>query len=296
MKILITGCNGFIGSNLLSFLKKKKIDTIGWDISQTSNQNCRKIDMLNLDEVKRSLLFDKPTTIIHCAGAADVNKSFLNPQLDYMLNVSITNNLIIASSNVKEIKEFVFLSSASVYGNPDHLPIDESCPINPLSPYALHKAMAEDICKYYSANYQTNVKIIRIFSAYGKGLKKQIFWDVFQRYKETGHLSFWGTGKESRDYIYISDLINAIWLIAKKANQNDIIFNVGNGKEVFMSDIATLYSKYLKCKPDENLFNNVSKPGIPINWRADISKLKSLGYKQRISFEEGLKDYIDWLK
>lgn len=222
--VLVTGASGFIGSKLLEYFYKKGYNTIGWDknnVIQKTNIIC--FDLCNKSDIIRQLNEFCPDIIIHCAGNADVTKSVQNPETDYQGNVTITHNLLFGMHYLKMYNTCcVFLSSAGVYGNPTELPISEETELNPLSPYAVHKVMCEELCRYFVNNYGMNIKIARIFSAYGPGLRKQIFWDMYNKAKDFGSLNMFGSGNESRDYIYIDDLIHALYLLATKKSE-DII-------------------------------------------------------------------------
>ena len=190
---------------------------------------------------------------------------------------------------------FVFLSSAGVYGNPAVLPIKEDAQMNPLSPYALHKVMCEEICFFFIRNYSFDIKIARIFSAYGAGLKKQIFWDMHKKIEETGQLNMFGTGNESRDYIHIDDVVQALYLIAT-CNSDEVVFNVANGQETTIRQATELFAEYSCIGKDKINFNGYIREGDPINWRADISKISALGYKQTTDINCGIQDYCKWIK
>jgi len=216
--------------------------------------------------------------------------------MDFENNVTITHNLFFAihKGNIRNVR-VLFLSSAGVYGNPSKLPITEGTLLNPLSPYALHKVTCEEICKYFYNNYDIDVKIARIFSAYGEGLKKQIFWDMNSKILKNGCLEMWGTGNESRDYIYIDDLVVALSLIAIHAPEHELVYNVANGAEITIRQAAECFATSSKLDYKLIKFNGETKEGDPINWRADISKLRKLGYIQSVTFEEGVSKYYEWV-
>ena len=292
-RVLVTGAKGFIGSHIYQLYKEKGYEVIGWDIFCEDTYECMAVDMRDFDAVRRQLSAAKPDIIIHCAGLADVRKSVENPEIDYESNVTATHNLLFAlqSENLQNCR-VVFLSSAAVYGNPDRLPISENAPLNPLSPYALHKIMCEDICRFFHMHHNLDVKIVRIFSAYGIGLKKQLFWDMACKVKKEQRLNMFGTGNESRDYINIVDLVNAVRIIAEKAPFDEIVYNVANGEEVTIRQAVELFAKYSNTK--EINFNGVVREGEPLNWCADISRLLDLGYKKSVCIEDGIKGYVEW--
>lgn len=292
-KVLITGAQGFIGSKMLELFTDKGYKTFGW--GRENMENVESLDMLDESAVITMLDQTQPDIIVHCAGAADVGKSVLYPETDYAGNVTITHNLLFALHKLHiEHTRVVFLSSAGVYGNPEKLPITEDMPVNPLSPYALHKVMCEDMCWYFVRNYGMNIKIARIFSAYGAGLRKQIFWDMYKKAKNVGKLEMFGTGQESRDYIHIDDVAQALYLLAT-TKSNDVVFNVANGEEVTIRQATDIFAK---CSgvPTENIsFNGVTREGDPLNWRADISRIKKLGYKRTVDMLDGLRQYVEWV-
>ena len=299
-KIVITGANGFIGSALCKHFSNISFDVIQWIygerfyVDHKSKVIC--LDMRDNRQIVEALLTFTPDIIIHCAGSADVAKSVCNPFEDFQGNVNVTHNLLFSVHTLKlDYIRFVFLSSAAVYGNPISLPIREDMPLNPLSPYAIHKVICEELCLYFNKNYGLNVKIGRIFSAYGTGLRKQIFWDMFQKYKNTGRLDMFGTGNESRDYIHIDDVVQSLYLLAT-SESNSLVYNIANGEEVTIRQAVELFADSIECNHNNISFNNIVREGDPLNWRADISEIEKLGYKKSVSMDNGLNLYVNWLK
>lgn len=297
-RVVITGAQGFIGRRLVDYFLDKGYIVSGWgrEDSGLNEPWFRKVDMENSEKVEKELKTDCPDIIIHCAGSANVGESVLFPERDFTGNVLLTHNLLVAMHRLGlNHVRVVFLSSAAVYGNPSSLPISEEMALNPLSPYAMHKILCEDICRYYIRNYNMNIKIARIFSAYGRGLKKQIFWDMYQKYLKTDKLEMFGTGQESRDYIHIDDLAKAICLIATTDSEH-ILFNVANGRDISIRHVTECFADCINIDRAVISFNGVVREGDPLNWRADISRLEQLGYCQTIEIREGLLDYVKWLK
>lgn len=295
--VLITGANGFIGASMGRLFSEKGFHVIGWDLSPSDKGlfQVESVDLSSQSCIEEALIKVNPDKIVHCAGSADVGKSVLDPYWDYQGNVSLTHNLLFAVHHLKlDNVQIVFLSSAAVYGNPESLPITESSPLNPLSPYALHKVMCEDLCHYFARNFSMDIRIARIFSAYGKGLRKQIFWDMYQKLKDTGRLDMFGSGNESRDYINVEDVLQALYLITTAPSDGEIIYNVANGEEVTIREATEQFAQCAGIDMDQIHFNGVVREGDPLNWRADITRLKGLGYQKRITIQEGLKQYYDW--
>lgn len=296
MKVVVTGASGFIGHAMMEKFSYEGYITVGWDVHNKGDDKIRIVDMLNNSDIEHALWEDKPDIIIHCAGNASVGSSFEDVQKDYNLNVTVTHDLLFTLNKygLNQTK-VVFLSSASVYGNPSIIPITENALKKPISPYALHKSMCEDICFYFITNYNFNIKIARIFSAYGNGLRKQVFWDMYQKYKKNGIISMFGSGMESRDFIHIDDLKNAIYLIATKEFSEHVI-NVANNEEVTIKAAADLFSFNIDIKHPKVIFNGEVRTGDPNNWNANIDLLKQLGYTKKVSIENGIAMYCNWVK
>lgn len=296
IKVLITGANGFIGKELMRKFKYYKHVVEGCDWGDVDNKQIFRVDLRKITKVVEFLDKSKPDIIIHCAGNADVRHSVQYPEVDYERNVTITHNLLFALHKLgMDRTKVIFLSSASVYGNPSVLPISEDTPTCPLSPYAVHKVMCEKLCEYFINNYKMDIKIARIFSAYGSGLRKQIFWDMHKRFINTGKLLMFGTGNESRDYIHIDDVANSIYLMATVSTPH-IIFNVANGEELTIRTVAEIFANKSNIPLENIAFNGIVREGDPLNWRADISKMKEIGYAKSVSIEEGLERYCLWVK
>lgn len=297
MKVLVTGSNGFIGSHICNFFHKKGYEVIGLAKQKLSKSwKTIVVDLLDSKEIENLLYSINPDIIIHCAGMADVHKSIVFPKLDYDLNVTITHNLLFIMNKLKmKTTNFIFLSSCSVYGNCTNPSINEKQKESPLSPYALHKVMCEDICKYMYNYHKMNVKILRISSVYGPGLKKQIFWDVYKSIRKTGNIELRSDGQDSRDFIYIDDLIQAIYLVIKNSSKEELIYNIGNGEEIFIKDVVYSIAKEFNISENKIKFNKNNKNNKRVNFKADITKIKKLGYKKTISFEKGMRNYLNWL-
>ena len=297
-KVFVTGSKGFIGAHLAKFFHVNGYEVYGCSRNGQGNEPWQTLalDLLYDEDVVSALNEIQPSLILHCAGVADVGRSVRQPELDFCNNVGATHNLLFGLYKLKMTNlKVVFLSSAGVYGNPNTLPITEMASLNPLSPYALHKVMCENICHYFTQNYQMNIKIARIFSAYGEGLHKQIFWDMYRKIQKTGQLDMFGTGDESRDYIYIDYLVQAIYLISTCESQYTV-YNVANGVETTIRQAAETFANVCGLSHDKVHFLGTEREGNPKNWRADISRIQSLGYRRKIDFVKGLQNYKSWVE
>jgi dTDP-glucose 4,6-dehydratase/UDP-glucose 4-epimerase len=296
MKILIIGSKGFIGQNLKTFLTAGAHEVWGADVVVEYAHAAQYflVDATNADYhgIFQQQAFD---ICINCSGAASVPDSLLHPVRDFNLNVANVYKLLDAIRLFQPHCRFVNLSSAAVYGNPAQLPIKESSATSPVSPYGMHKQMSEQICEEFHRFFDLQTCSLRIFSAYGEGLKKQLFWDLYQKAKKGDPVSLFGSGKESRDFIYIGDLVKAIWLAAQHAGCKGEAINIANGKEVLIEDcVKIFYGLSGNSIPYE--FIGKGRAGDPNNWVADTSLLQQLGYKQEYTLEQGLKNYYQWIK
>lgn len=299
-RVLVTGAAGFIGSHVLSHFHNLGYETQGWirnnNIFPDATYSIRKIDMSSPEEIRNAVISFRPNIIMHCAGIGNVGYSIEHPFEDYKSNVTILHNLLFSLKKIDNYSpKVVFLSSAGVYGNPEKLPICENDSLNPISPYALHKYMSEEVCGYFIKNYAMDISIARIFSVYGPGLKKQIFWDIWNKSKRTKEIHMFGTGDESRDYIYIDDLLQALFLIATNKTKEHI-FNIANGEEIRIKEVAYMYAEALKIDKSRIVFDGAVRGGDPLNWRANIGRISKIGYVKKVDLKDGLKRYTKWLK
>lgn len=295
MKAAIIGSRGFIGSNLVDYYSKLGWEVFGADVvSDYNSVNYYQVDATNADykEVFKQNTFD---VCINASGAASVPDSFERPSRDFHLNTNNVFKLLEAIREYAPTCKFLNLSSAAVYGNPGVLPIDEESPSIPLSPYGSHKKLSESLCKEYQQFFGLKTCSVRIFSAYGPGLKKQMFWDLYQKSKSSNEISLLGSGEESRDYIFVDDIANALKMIVLDGNFDASIYNLGGGKEISIKQAAETFFTLLDPEIKFS-FSGVIRAGDPVNWCADISKLKSIGFQPGVTLEEGLNRYIKWLK
>lgn len=293
-KVLIIGSEGFIGKAATEYFENDETyEVFGCDIINIKKSNYVYIGAVEkLPEIFKANQFD---LCINASGSAKVSLSLDNPLEDYQLN---TFNVFYFLDSIRKYNptcKFLNLSSAAVYGNPRINPICESHQISPISPYGWNKYQSELICKEFADVYGLKTCSLRIFSVYGIGLKKQLFWDLSEKSKKSENVVLFGTGNESRDFIYIQDLLNVIKIIAFESEFKGEALNVANGEEVFIKDSVRLFFEFLEWTGTYN-FSGEERKGDPANWCADISKLEQMGYKRKFSFEEGIKLYVEWLR
>ena len=296
MKILILGSEGFIGRTLTRSAIKKGWEVTGCDLTEATAADYAyyKVSLLSadLEQVFSDRSYD---ACINAAGSGNVPYSLAHPLSDFEANVSSVIHILEAIRKFNPDCRYLHISSAAVYGNPVQLPIMETAAQLPLSPYGWHKQMSEQLCLEYCRQFGVRTAVTRPFSVYGPGLRKQLFWDIYQKILQSGNtLELWGTGKESRDFIFVEDLVHALWLVLEKGNMQGECYNVAAGIETTISDAAQLFIKALEKKTNL-IFNQHVRPGDPLYWRADISRLASLGFTPGYSLQEGLQITANWI-
>ena len=294
-KILVLGSEGFIGLHVIRKGLENGYDVFGCDIVKHS-----KIDYnffnISVDSIAFfNLLSDVSFyCIINCAGSGNVSFSFENPLQDFQMNVTNVIYILEAIKQNQKSTKYIHISSAAVYGNPLTLPINETCIISPISHYGFHKLQSEIVCKEYAQLYGMNIFIVRPFSVYGPGLKKQIIWDTFQKGKINKIIELSGTGNETRDFIYIDDLTDSLFHLATLNFDSFEIFNVGTGNEVCINYFLQKLIIHLGWN-HKLLFNQSVREGDPKFWKADIKKLKSVGFNSKHMIDYGLSKTANWL-
>lgn len=248
-----------------------------------------------LDDLLQQANFE---ACINAAGNGNVTYSMTHPVSDFEANSLDTILLLDGLRKHQPQCRYLHISSAAVYGNPIQFPIREQDRLLPLSPYGWHKLIAEQICKEYSAVFNMRIAIARPFSVYGPGLKKQLFWDLYQKVTKARNetvIELWGTGKESRDFIFIEDLTRVFDCILSKGKLQGEEYNVAGGAEVTIEKIAFLFLQSME-KTVELVFNQKQRLGDPQNWKADVSKLTALGHTNKVDINVGIKMTVEWLK
>ena len=294
-KYLIIGSKGFIGTHLVRKLNEQGMNVWGADVvvDYEADDSYFLIDASNADfrPLFESQSFD---VCINCSGAANVPESLRVPLRDFNLNAVNVFKLLESIRVLQPSCRFVNLSSAAVYGNPRQLPISEDSPTDPISPYGVHKKASEAFCEEFYRFFKLKTCSLRIFSAYGDGLKKQLFWDLYRKARSQEKVTLFGTGEESRDFIFVEDLVNAILVVAQNSSYEADVVNVANGEQVFLKDCVSIFFEKFDASI-EYAFSGEGRSGDPDNWVADISRLKDLGYEQSFSLEQGLDRYCKWI-
>jgi len=290
-KILITGAGGFIGQALCDRFAKTKNDvTIIIRKHKKNNFKYTQIigDLKNEKLISNLKNYD---TVIHLAAFVDVKDSFKNVEKVYKINVEPTFNILKKISSVKKKPHFIYLSSSVVFGNTNKIPIDESFPLNPTSPYAMSKACCEMLCRGFSNAYDIPITILRPFSVYGPNAPHhQLIPRLINQLKNQKKL-VQNNPLEIRDFVYIDDVADAIFKSSNYKPKGLKIYNVGSGKKI---SIMELINQVLKLYPHGIILKKgkISE----LNKKkslADISLIKKeLKWIPETSIQKGLKKVI----
>lgn len=292
--------SGFLGQSLARLLHGAQVRTTGLGRGARENAPLPWLAeyhqvVLPAPDVQELLQRTQPDVIFHCAGSASVESSFLTPLLDYEQNTGMVVELLEAMRRVRSRAKFVLVSSAAVYGDPKELPIGEAAPPSPLSPYGYHKLQAELACRKYAELLSVSTVVARVFSAYGVGLRRQVVWDIARRAVCDEVVTVRGSGLESRDFIHGKDVARALLLLAESPLGMGEVVNVASGEEVRIGELATQVVSAIN--PDKKIvFSGEFSPGVPQNWRADVSRLRSLGFAPSVPLGTGIEDLARWVK
>jgi UDP-glucose 4-epimerase len=298
-KVVVCGARGFLGSQINRKFINRDWDVIGIDKHITSSwsksnglQSFYPITLPSkrLDALLASV---KPELLVHAAGTASVSDSISDPKNDYNQNVDVLFFILDAIKRQSPKTKLLFLSSAAVYGNPAELPIHENATLRPISPYGYHKLICEKIIEEYHTIFGVRGCSVRIFSAYGPGLRKQVFWDLCQKISSQNSIRIFGTGEETRDFIHVADIAEGIWIISAKGSFEGEVYNLASGQETKIFDLAENLARLLfrnvRINPD-----GIARQGFPIRWRANIQKISDLGFRPQVNFLDGVQSYVDW--
>jgi UDP-glucose 4-epimerase len=299
--VVVTGGAGFIGSNLC-----RKLLEHGAKVTAFDNLYSGKIEFIEdlmdkgltfvQEDVRDQAALEEATknceVVFHLAAQTSVPFSMENPKEDCEINVVGTVNALEAAR--KAGARVVFASSAAVYGNPEKRPTPETYPTHPVAFYGLTKLLGENYCRFYHENYGLEVIMFRIFNVYGPDCHGAIYDFLNKLRKNPNKLEVLGTGKQSRDFVYISDMVDALLKAATSPAAPGEVFNVGTGITTSVAELAKMIVDILGLEDVDIYFTGGQAwAGDMDITLADNSKIISkLQWKTQVSLEEGLKKLI----
>jgi UDP-glucose 4-epimerase len=303
MTVWITGMAGFIGQAAARAAQARGHNVCGVGITAGALVPPEIKSLLlngplseeSLRELERR--FGLPETVIHAAGSGSVAASIADPAMDFQANVATTQLVCDFLRRSAPDARFVLLSSAAVYGVASKGQIDENTQAQPYSPYGHNKLAAEIIVRGYGINFGMQSTIVRLFSVYGEGLRKQVLWDMCQRLTRSPDIELWGSGTEQRDFIHVDDAVDLLFRCMGTASPSTPVVNGGLGAATSMSRLATMMTgiwKEIAGRSVRITFNGQARPGDPASLVANTRRTEEIGFHSTIEFEEGLRRYVRW--
>jgi len=308
--VLVTGGAGFIGSHLVEeLLKKGRRVVVLDDLSTGKRENLPFHSELTFVEgsiTDRKLLKElfsefKFVTVFHLAALPSVELSVKEPVRTHKVNCDGTIYLL-EEAKKWEVDRFVFASSAAVYGTSPGLPKRENDPVEPLTPYGIDKLSSEFYVVRSFTLYGLKTVALRFFNVYGERQDPgspyssviSIFINRFIRNKfgENVPIEIFGDGKQTRDFVYVKDVVKALLLVEKNERAVGKVFNVGTGTETSILRLVEVLEEITEVSP-KVVFRAPRKGDIRRSY-ADISNLKRLGYSPSYSLAEGLRKTFLW--
>jgi len=288
-KVLVTGHNGFLGTNLLPELEKK-FQVIG--VSNTLRKDT-KISQIkkNIQKIKIGDIPKNISCIIHLAALTDLDFCQKNPTKCFEVNIQGTMNMLEISKKLNA--KFIFLSTSHVFGVPKKLPISENHPRVPSSVYSASKITGEVICELYAKLYRMDISIIRLFSVYGPHSSPHLVTNKIINQLIHNKKLHLGNLTPQRDFIFVNDAVNAILLSIKKCSGLQI-FNVGTGTATSISQLCKKIEKISKKKINLEVKKSLKRQNEIKKIYANSNKIKKLGWKSETNLHDGLKQTYNW--
>ena len=295
--ILVTGANGFLGRHVSRVAAGRGHHVIGMGHGDWTEETWRLWGLSvwhELDVTLASLVAHagRPDVLVHCAGSSSVGFSFENPAQDFERTVVTTLDVLEYLRTCAPETALVYPSSAAVYGRASVLPIVEESLLAPISPYGVHKVIVEDLCRSYGRSFGLHVAIVRIFSAYGVELRKQLLWDACRK-ALAGDFQFAGSGRETRDWVNAEDVAGLLLLAADHAQTEAPIVNCASGNGVANRSILEVLLDALGTGQDPE-FTGGSRPGDPDRYAGDPSRASAWGWEPRRGWQDGVREYARW--
>jgi nucleoside-diphosphate-sugar epimerase len=309
MNCLVTGAAGFIGSHMCRRLLKEQYRVLGVD--SFSDFYPRWIKQINIESLTKEKNFefiekdlndlDLEGTLIniehifHLAAQPGVRGSWgKNFSIYSQNNIEATQKLLEASRDSR-IKKFIYASSSSVYGFCPELPMLETSPLYPFSPYGVTKLAAEHLCLLYSKNYGIPTVSLRFFTVYGPGQRPDMAFHVFLKsIAEDKEISIFGDGNQTRDFTYIDDIVEATYASMEKGKEGEI-YNIGGGNRTKLENtfpiLEEICGKKIKVKNQDE-----QKGDVPHTYASIEKAVNDLDYSPQTRLQDGLKEEWAWIQ
>ena len=297
-KILVTGGAGFIGFHLCKKLSSLTSNlTIYDNLSSGNMENVKDVGKVkfvkgDILDLKKLYSLEKADLIYHLAAQVVVPYSMENPLIDFETNAKGTMQVLEKAR--KDDAKVVFASSAAVYGNPTIFPTPEEYGFHPFSCYGLSKVVGEEYCNMYQSQYGLDITIMRFANVYGSRCHGVIHDFLDKITSNSNRLEIIGTGLQSRDFVHVSDVVDALITVGSDDSANGKVYNIGYGKTTSIIDLAKMMLKIL------NFQNKTFVTTTNVSWQGDVTKIwfdnskakKELNWNPKVSLEDSIREII----
>lgn len=308
MRYFITGCAGFIGSSLTDRLLQEGHEVIGYDnfstgqesflekASQSARFNLIRADLLDKDTLTAAM--KKVDAVLHLAANADVRFGTEHPHKDLEQNTIATFN-VLEAMRANQIQKIAFASTGSIYGEADVFPTPENAPFPvQTSLYGSSKLAAEGLIQAYCEGFNFQGYIFRFVSILGERYTHGHVFDFYkQLLNDPNKLSILGNGEQRKSYLYIQDCIDAILLAMQKAHAKVNVFNLGADEYCRVNDSINWICNHLNVTPEKH-YTGGERGWIGDNpfIFLDCSRMRALGWKPKLSIQQGVEQTIKFLQ
>jgi len=300
--VLVTGAKGFIGRHTARALSAQGFEVIGIGHGHWTAGEAREYGVsqwveadITLEQLNRLVLPGPVDCVVHCAGSGLVSYSYARPWEDFQRATATTAAVLEWIRTQPHGKpRMVLVSSAAVYGDQGEADSMETSVRSPISPYGFHKMSAEMLCESYSRFFEVPVSVVRLFSVYGEGLRKQLLWDALNKFDD-GNFQFFGTGNELRDWIHVDD---AAALLAVAGLSSQSRFEVYNGgfEHATTRDVLTQLAAASGHGSTVG-FNGETHQGNPRRLTSNYRHtMRLVDWSPAIRLHEGLARYAAWFR
>jgi UDP-glucose 4-epimerase len=300
--IFVTGARGAIGQHVVRIARRRGDIVAGLGHGTwTGDRELPDIDFWingdvtadNLSEMARQA--GVPDLLVHLAGGSLVGASIQHPAEDFRRTVESSQHLFEWQRTAAPDARIAIASSAAVYGDGHDGPIAESTSFSPKSPYGTHKAMVELLARSYARQFGNRLSVVRLFSVYGPGLRKQLIWEITCRLaKGERSLTLGGTGHERRDFVHIADAAQMLLDAAAVADASVPSLNGCSGLPVSVAEVVGLVASHF---PQASIdFSGQARAGDPHSLAGDPSAMRKAGYATPTKLADGIAETVAWIR
>ncbi len=306
--VLVTGGAGFIGSHLAERLVELGNRVVVYDDFDdfylgkernlehlNGNGNFQLVRGSILDFETLSSLVKRSDMVFHMAAQAGIRYCIDNPGKAHSVNATGTLNVLMAAKQAGTEK-VVYASSSGIFGNTEYVPMDEKHPTNPNSPYGASKLAGEKYCLAFNEVYGLDVTCLRFFSVYGpRGRPDQVIHSMAAKIVNSEPPVIYGNGQQTRDFTYVSDVVESILLAASTDASSATVFNIGFGREVTINDVCRRILASLGREGISPIYKDTYKGEFPRTLADNTRAARVLGWRPKVDLDEGIRHFLAWL-